>query len=254
MTAPRPPRPKRAPPKRVSRPQAAREEAAIVEPQPAVTLIVGTDTGVGKTFVTSALARAVRAAGQAVIAVKPIETDCSEEPSPNEDGMRLAAATGQTGPLRALLRLPGRLAPAIAADQAGVQIDYEDLVARIRSLAAPGTILLVEGAGGILSPLTWNDNHLDLAHSLSAKVLLVAADRLGTLSHTLMALRVLAAEKVPVLGVVLNQPGEADDSTRTNAGALLRLAEHVPVVSVPRLADDLQAAEALKEVAGWILP
>ncbi len=254
MTAPRVPRAKRATPKRVSLPQAAREAPAVAEPQPAITLIVGTDTGVGKTFVTSALARAVRAAGQAVVAVKPIETGCEEEPSPNEDGMRLAAATGQTGPLRALLRLPGQLAPAIAADQAGVTIDYEDLVARTRSLAAPGTILLVEGAGGVMSPLTWNDNHLDLAHSLSARVLLVAADRLGTLSHTLMALRVLSAERVPVLGVVLNQPGEADDSTLTNAGALLRLAENVPVVSVPRLQDDLQAAEALKEVAGWLLP
>ncbi len=254
MTAPRPPRSKRATPKRVSRPLATREEAAMAEPEPAVTLIVGTDTGVGKTFITSALARAVRAAGQSVVAVKPFETGCEEEPRPDEDGVRLAAATGQTGPLRALLRLPGKLAPAIAADLAGVPIDYDDLVARTRSLAAPGTILLVEGAGGILSPLTWNDNHLDLAHSLSAKVLLVAADRLGTISHTLMALRVLAAERVPVLGVVLNQPGEADDSTRTNAGALLRLAENVPVVTVPRLLDDVQAAEALKEVAGWLLP
>lgn len=253
MTAPRPPKPRRTTPSRTSRPQPT-AEAVIEVPQPTVTLVVGTDTGVGKTFVTSALARAIRAAGQAVVAVKPIETGCDGEPGPNEDGMRLAAATGQTGPLRALVRLPGALAPAIAADQAGVQIDYEDLVARTRSLAVPGTVLLVEGAGGVMSPLTWTDNHLDLAHSLSAKVLLVAADRLGTLSHTLMALRVLAAERVPVLGVVLNQPGEADDSTRTNAGALLRLAEQVPVVSVPRLADDRQAAEALKEVAGWILP
>lgn len=252
MTAPRTSRKSTA--TRVSRPQAVRDDAVIAEAQPGVTLIVGTDTGVGKTYITSALARAVRAAGQSVVAVKPIETGCEEDPRPNEDGVRLAAATGQTGPHRALLRLPGLLAPAIAADQAGIKIDYEDLVARIRSLAAPGTLLLVEGAGGIMSPLTWSDNHLDLAHSLSAKVVLVAADRLGTINHTLMALRVLAAEKVPVLGVVLNQPGEPDESTRTNAGALLRLAEHMPVVSVPRMGDEAQAAEALKEVAGWLLP
>lgn len=245
---------KRATPPRATRPQAARDDVVIAEPQAGITLIVGTDTGVGKTYITSALALALRAAGQSVVAVKPIETGCDEAPRPDEDGVRLAAATGQSGPGRALLRLPGALAPAIAADQAGLTIDYEDLVARTRSLATPGTVLLVEGAGGIMSPLTWSDNHLDLAHSLSAKVLLVAADRLGTISHTLMALRVLAMEKVPVLGVVLNQPGEADDSTRTNAGALVRLAEQVPVVSVPRLNDDRQAAEALKEVAGWLLP
>jgi dethiobiotin synthetase len=219
-----------------------------------VTLVVGTDTGVGKTWVTSAVARALLQAGQQVVAVKPIETGVGEEASPEEDGARLAAATGQTGPKRALVRLPGLVAPAIAADQAGIELDYEDLVARLKSLATPETVLLVEGTGGLLSPLTWSDNHLDLAHSLDARVLLVAADRLGTISHTLLALRVLNAEKVPVLGVVLNQVGEPDESTRTNAGALSRLADHTPIVTVPFLTDLVQGAEALKEVAGWILP
>jgi dethiobiotin synthetase len=186
--------------------------------------------------------------------VKPIETDCLDPPRADEDGIRLAEATGQSGPKRALVRLPGQVAPAIAADQAGITVDYDDLVARIRALTAPDTLLLVEGAGGLLSPLTWTDNHLDLAHSLDARVLLVAADRLGTIGHTLMALRVLQAEKVPVVGVVLNQPGVPDDSSRTNAAALNRLAESVPVVTVPNLRDPEQAALAVKEVAGWLLP
>jgi dethiobiotin synthetase len=216
--------------------------------------VVGTDTDVGKTWVTCSLARALLAAGQQVVAVKPIETGCGEEASPEEDGMRLAAATGQTGPRRALVRLTGLVAPAIAADQAGVEIDYEDLVARVKSLATPDTQLLVEGAGGLLTPLTWSDNHLDLAHSLDARVLLVTADRLGTINHTLLALRVLLAEKVPVLGVVLNQVGAPDESTRTNAVALVRLAEQTSIVTVPHLDDPVRGAEALKEVAGWLLP
>jgi dethiobiotin synthetase len=253
MTSP-PPK-KRTTPPRASRPSSTiREDAPAAPTHPRITLIVGTDTDVGKTWVTSAIARALRALGQQVVAVKPIETGCREEASPNEDGVRLAEATGQTGPRRALIRLPGLLAPAIAADQAGIEIDYEDLVARLKSLATPDTMLLVEGAGGLLSPLTWADNHLDLAHSLDARVLLVAADRLGTISHTLVALRVLHAEKVPVLGVVLNQVGEPDESTRTNAAALVRLAEQTPIVTVPSLSDPVSAAEAVKEVAGWLLP
>jgi dethiobiotin synthetase len=204
--------------------------------------------------VTCALARALRNLGQRVVAVKPIETGCPEEPAAEEDGALLAAATGQTGPKRALIRLPGLMAPALAADQAGLEINYDDLIARIRSLATSDTLLLVEGTGGLLSPLTWSDNHLDLAHSLDARVLLVSADRLGTISHTLLALRVLTAEKIPVLGIVLNQAGDPDESTRTNAGALVRLAEQTPVVTVPRLADSVRAAEAVKEVAGWLLP
>jgi len=219
-----------------------------------VTLVVGTDTGVGKTWVTCALARALRDLGQRVVAVKPIETGCPEESTAEEDGARLAAATGQTGPKRALIRLPGLMAPAIAADQAGVEIDYDDLIARIRSLATPDTLLLVEGTGGLLSPLTWSDNHLDFAHGLDARVLLVSADRRGSINHTLLALRVLTAERIPVLGIVLNQAGDPDESTRTNAGALVRLAENTPVVTVPHLPDPVQAAESVKEVAGWLLP
>jgi dethiobiotin synthetase len=250
-----PPPKKRASAARSTRPKPVAPEEPIPTPaHPTITLVVGTDTDVGKTWITAALARALLELGQQVIAVKPIETGCGPEPGPDEDGVRLADATGQTGPRRALVRLPGLVAPAIAADQAGIEVDYEDLIARVRSLAAPGVLLLVEGAGGLLSPLTWSDNHLDLAHSLDARVLLVSADRLGTVSHTLLALRVLRAERVAVLGVVLNQVGEPDESTRTNAGALVRLAEHTPVVTVPHLSDHVRAAEAVKEVAGWLLP
>lgn len=254
MTPPPPPR------KRASTGRATRAKTVVPkEPppppsHPPITLVVGTDTSVGKTWVACAVARALRELGQQVIAVKAIETDCTEEPRAAEDGVRLAEASGQTAPRRALVRLPGAVAPAIAADQAGIDIDYEDLVARIQSLATSDSLLLVEGAGGLLSPLTWSDNHLDLAHSLDARVLLVAADRLGTISHTLLALRVLRTEKVPILGVVLNQVGEPDESTRTNAGALVRLADHVPVVTVPHLSDPVRSVEAVKEIAGWLLP
>lgn len=254
MTSP-PPK-KRKSPARISRPAPTpRDEAPPAVMSLPITLVVGTDTGVGKTWISASLARALKQAGQKVIAVKPIETGITEPSSFAEDGALLAEATGQAGPRRAMIRLPGNMGPAIAADHAGIEVDYEDLVARVRSLATPDTTLVVEGTGGLLSPLTWQDNHLDLAHSLDARVLLVAADRFGTISHTLMALRVLRAEKIPVLGIVLNQvEQELDESSRTNAMAIQRLAEGTPVVVVPRLDDPVQAAEALKEVAGWILP
>lgn len=229
------------------------EEAPRPEPLP-ITLIVGTDTLVGKTWVTCALARALLEAGQPVVAVKPIETGCDEASTSAEDGVRLAEATGQVAPRHALVRLAGSAAPAVAASWSGAELDYDNLVSRMRSLATPESMLLVEGAGGLLSPLTWTDNHLDLAHSLDARVLLVAADRRGTINHTLLALRVLAMEKIPVVGVVLNQPGVPDASTRGNAAALVRLVEHVPIVTLPHLADPALAAEAVKEAAGWLLP
>lgn len=251
MTSPAPK--KRSSPVRTSRPASVNREEAPEPPSFPITLVVGTDTGVGKTWVSCSLVRALKETGQQVIAVKPIETGITDPPRVDEDGAMLAEASGQAGPRRALVRLAGAVGPAIAADMAGIEIDYDDLVARVRSLATPETSLIVEGSGGLLSPLTWQDNHLDLAHSLDARVLLVAADRLGTISHTLMALRVLRAEKIPVLGIVLNQVGEADESTRSNGAAIQRLAEHTPVVLTPRLDDPVRAAEAVKEVAGWVL-
>jgi len=252
MTGPTPP--KRSTPPRRSRVSRVVEEMPAPPPPPPVTLVVGTDTSVGKTWVTCALAHGLRELGQNVIAVKPFETGCGEPPSDREDGARLAQATGQAGPRRALVRLPGEVAPPVAAEQAGITLDYDDVVARIRSLAAPDVLLLVESAGGVLAPLTWEDNALDLAHSLDAKVLVVAADRLGTISQTLLTLRVLQAEKIPLLGVVLKQPAVPDESTRTNAAALSRLAPQTTFVTVPHLTDPTPAAEAVKEVVGWILP
>jgi dethiobiotin synthetase len=229
------------------------ESAASPEPIP-ITLVVGTETGVGKTWVTCALARALVEAGQRVVAAKPIQVGWDETSGSGDDGLLLAEATGQVAPRHALLRLAEHAAPAVAAERSGAEVDFEDLVTRMRSLAAPGVMLLVEGAGGLLSPLTWSDNHLDLAHSLDARVLLVASDRRGVINHTLLALRVLAAEKIPLVGVVLNQPAPPDPDLGSNAPALVRLVENVPVVTLPHLDDPALAAEAVKEAAGWLLP
>ena len=155
-------------------------------------LITGTDTGVGKTWTGCALARALRRSGRRVVAVKPLETGCPGPPAETEDGALLARATGQAEPQHALLRFRDPVAPPEAADREGRQIDFEDLVRRVREYAARADISLVEGAGGLLSPLTWKRSALDMARALEARVLLVAADRLGTIGHTLMALKLLS--------------------------------------------------------------
>ena len=172
---------------------------------PSMLLITGTDTGVGKTWTGCALARALRRSGRRVVAVKPLETGCPGPPAETEDGALLARATGQAEPQHALLRFRDPVAPPEAADREGRHIDFEDLVRRVREYAARADISLVEGAGGLLSPLTWERSALDLARALEARVLLVAADRLGTISHTLMALKLLELNRLEVLGVVLTR-------------------------------------------------
>ncbi len=200
-------------------------------------VITGTDTGVGKTFVGCALALALRARGVRVLAVKPIESGCPGEPTAAEDGVRLAVATGQREPAHALVRLPDPIAPAEAADRAGLRLDLEELVRRVRALAAGAELTLVEGAGGLLTPLTWDQDLTDLTRALDARVLVVAADRLGAINQALLVLRVLGGLALPVAGLVLSAPAERDATTGANAAAIVRRSPGLPVVTVPRAPD-----------------
>jgi len=235
--------------------RAPRQAAAVLAPSHGtpVTLVVGTDTDVGKTWVTAALARALVEAGQRVVAIKPVETGCGPAISPREDGVLLAAATGQAEPRAALIRLKTPVSAVWAAEEEGVMIEVPALSERIRALSAGADQALVELAGGLLSPMTWTDDALDLAHLLDARALVVASDRLGSINHTLLTIRALKEERIPILGIVLSTPEVADASTGSNAEAIHRLAAIDAIVTVPRLADSERAAEAVKEVAGWVL-
>lgn len=241
--------------KAAARPSQATSAAADLVPHagPPVTLVVGTDTSVGKTYVTCALARALVAAGQRVVAIKAVETGTVGEPGDHEDGVLLARATGQAEPRAALVRLQTPIGAAMAADVDGVRIDVHELTDRIRSLSAGVDQVLVELVGGLLSPFTWEDDALDFAHLLDARAVVVGADRLGTINHILLTLHALKDERIPIVGVVLSAPEQPDATTGTNADAIRRLSGLDAVVTVPFLLDPAQAAEAVKEVAGWIL-
>lgn len=225
---------------------------ALSDEGPSVVLIVGTDTGVGKTWTGCALARALRRSGRRVVAVKPMETGCSVAPTETEDGVALARATGQTDPSQALVRLRDPVAPPEAADREGRRIDFDEIVVRIRGYAACAEITLVEGAGGLLSPLTWERSAVDLARALDARVLLVAADRLGTISHTSMALKVLELNRFDPLGVVLTAPEQPDASTGSNAAAISRLSGCARLVCAPRTYDPKVSSDCMEEVIGWL--
>jgi dethiobiotin synthetase len=222
----------------------------------AFVVIAGTDTGVGKTFVGCALARAVARSGRRVLAVKPVESGCGDGPREAEDGALLAAATGQTEPREALLRLRAPIAPALAADREGVTVDVDALAARIRTLGEGFDMVLVEGAGGVLSPLSWTRDLTHIAHDLDARVLLVASDRLGVLHHVRASVQTLLDTWLLPAGVVLSAPAEPDASTGTNAAALARVLGLYGEVSqriarVPR--GDMATAEAaLAPVMEWL--
>lgn len=217
-------------------------------------VVTGSDTGVGKTWVTRALARALGQPGARVVAIKPFETGCEE--GARGDGEALAEATGQAAPRSALVRLRAPLAPPVAAEREGVTLDLEAVLAELRRLSAGADWVLVEGAGGALSPLTWDADATTLAERLDARVVLVAADRLGTLSATHAAARCLSAIGRPPAGIVLSAPERADDSTGTNAAALRRRlsaeAWNDRVLELPRGRDPSDAAPLLGPLVSWL--
>jgi dethiobiotin synthetase len=202
-------------------------------------LVAGTDAGVGKTRIACALARALTAAGVRVIAIKPVETGCSAKLPADEDGARLAAATGQAAPLAALQRLSAALAPALAAESEAVNIDLDALLLQIEELSDGAEVLLLEGVGGLLSPITWDWSIVELARSLGASVLVVGSDRLGVINHSLLTLGALELAGVTLTGVVLTAPAVPDRSTGLNARAIARLAGIERVMTEPHAVDAL---------------
>jgi dethiobiotin synthetase len=215
-------------------------------------LVTGTDIAVGKTWVACSLARALQQAGKRVIGIKPVETGCSSQPNKSEDGARLARATGQTAPTHAIIRLGESLAPVLASERAGDQIDFDALVLKIERFADQAEYAIIEGAGGLLTPITWEWNMADVARSLGAAALVVGADRLGTINTTLLTLSAIELTGLPCLGVILTSPEQPDASAGTNAAAIARLSGLDRVTTLPRVGDDKIAAASMSEVITWL--
>ncbi len=185
--------------------------------------ITGTDTGVGKTFVACALATAFRQRGRRVAVMKPVETGVEGEPA---DALALRAAAADPAPLGDICpyRLRAPLAPAVAARLEGVTIEVARLVALVARRRQDADVLLVEGAGGLLVPLDGQTTYAELAVRAGLPLLIVGANRLGTVNHCALTARVAAAAGLVVRGFVLSQPtAETDVSAATNAETIATL-------------------------------
>jgi dethiobiotin synthetase len=214
-----------------------------------VVVVTGTDTGVGKTWVTGAIARALAGIGARVIAIKPVETGCGSMAREEEDGVRLASVTGQADPREALIRLQAPLAPVLAAEREGRTIDFDDLLIRIEGFAAKADIVLLEGVGGLLAPITWEWCLVDIAQALEARAIVVASDRSGSVNHALLTLGALELASVPVTDVVITSPEVPDASTGTNDAAIARLGGIARIRHAVRTTDPVVAGAAMREVA-----
>lgn len=167
-------------------------------------LVTGTDTGVGKTTVACGLLALARRRGHRLAPFKPVETGFRLETS---DARRMIDAAGPPHlPLEAVCPFPFELplAPSIAARLAGTVLTPASVLAAAQRLAASGAPLLVEAAGGLLTPYgPAGFTAASLATSLDVDVLLVAANRLGTINHTALTVSELARRGVRLAGLIL---------------------------------------------------
>jgi dethiobiotin synthetase len=181
--------------------------------------VTGTGTDIGKTYVTCALIRALKARGAVVDAFKPVVSGFDPRDAAGSDPARLAAALGAPGDVFRIAprRYRAPLSPNIAARLEGQTLSLDDMVidAMARAAEAGDGLLLVEGAGGVMSPLTDTATNLDMIAALGAPVLLVAGSYLGTISHVLTALVALRAAKARVAAVVMSESLDAPDLTQT---------------------------------------
>lgn len=202
--------------------------------------VAGTGTDLGKTHVACALLRAARARGAAVDAFKPVVSGFDPNAPDASDPARLAAALGRphdwarVSPRR--YRTP--LAPNLAARLEGETLVMADLVADCQTWLAvrDSAFVLVEGAGGVMSPMTDDATNLDLMAALGLPILLVAGSYLGTASHLLTALEVVRARGLLVAAIVVSESLDAPDLGQTVE--MLRAFERTaPIIVAPRDAD-----------------
>ncbi len=168
--------------------------------------VTGTDTGVGKTVVTCAIARALGARGIDVGVMKPAETGVGAQGP--LDAIALREAAGVSDSLDDICPFQFSLpaAPSIAAAREEREMEFDEIINAYERLASRHELMLVEGAGGLLVPLTDGYDMGDLARELELQLIVVARMSLGTINHTLLTMHELERKELGLAGVVLSEP------------------------------------------------
>lgn len=183
--------------------------------------VTSTGTGIGKTFVTAALAHKLK-----IPAYKPISCGGTE------DSDTLIAATGQSMTETTPWQYAAPLAPSMAAPKEDKRVDIAELVTWCKARQG-----LFEGVGGIMVPLNEKETVLDWMKALNVPLILVTGSYLGTISHSLTALEVLKTNKLHVEALIISESAENNVGLDETRKELARFAPHVPnILTVPRAA------------------
>ncbi len=170
--------------------------------------ITGTDTGVGKTFVSVGLIKALKERGHSVCPVKPLETGSRIRKGKliPQDTIRLMKASGVDEPIDIInpYRLKHALAPSVAAEIEDLRINKRRIFSAYNQLSKRYEITIVEGAGGIMVPIYKKYLFLDFAKDLNLHTVIVSRPGLGTINHTLLTIEAARSRGLDIIGVIIN--------------------------------------------------
>jgi dethiobiotin synthetase len=217
--------------------------------------VTSTGTEIGKTFVTTGLIRHFRNAGRPVSAVKPVVSGFDPETAADSDPGLLLQALGRAVTPDEIARIsPWRfgagVAPDLAAKIEGRSLDYAALIAFCQREIDSSRMLFIEGVGGVMVPLDERHTVIDWISRLRVPVIVVVGSYLGTISHTLTALHVLAQRNLSTVAVVVNEtPGSPVPLDETVA-SIGRFADLIDIIPLPR--DAAQANVAFDALAALL--
>ena len=205
--------------------------------------ITGTDTGVGKTVLTALLARHLRERGVNAAALKPVCSGGRDDARALRAAMNGALTPDEINPWH--FRAP--LAPLLAARRERRRVGLADVLAHVRTMQRRFDVLLVEGAGGLLSPLGENFDSRDLIAALRATPIVVCPNRLGAVNQVLLTLAALPRSASCRARVVLMSPSKPDASTSTNVSLLAEFLDAQRIFCLPRLGGRFDPEKVLKD-------
>jgi dethiobiotin synthetase len=208
-----------------------------------IIFITGTDTNTGKTVLTTLLAQFLRTKKIRVAALKPIGSGGRDDARKIFHALAGTLALNEINPW--YFRAP--IAPLLAARREKQSVKRAQVLAHIRRVQKNYEVTLVEGAGGLLSPLGENFDSHDLIVALRARPIIVAPNRLGAVNHVLLTLAALPEELRAEASVVFISPPKPDAATATNAGLLAEFFPAEKIFALPWLGKNFTLAVALKQ-------
>jgi dethiobiotin synthetase len=217
--------------------------------------VTSTGTDTGKTFVTAGLIRYLRQSHQPVSALKPVVSGYDSSVVETSDPAVLLRALGRAVSADEIAsmapwRFRAPLSPDLAAAREGRSVDFDELIAFSRKAVADSLgMLFIEGVGGIMVPLDGKRTVLDWMAALDIPLLLVVGGYLGTISHTLTALDVLAQRKLTIAGIVVSESERDTVELDDTVASISRFTNGVEVVGLPRLPGGLNQHPAFARIA-----